>query len=330
MSRLLTLLPGLTGCVLVTVIAVLLGDHLLMGSVMLAMVLGLVISSIRAPSARLDPGFQCAEQTLLSLAIVLMGFSLDLQVLTTLGSPGLVLILISTLSIAVTVAGLILLRPEHRTLSVLLGMGTLVCGTAAIAAAARPLSAKRETVCLAVAVVNLLGLVAMFLLPVLGSSFATLSEVQAGVLIGNSLPAVGQVASAGYTLGESAGQTALLMKMARILMLVPLLLVISVAVGRSVSVDQGRGRVWYQNVPLFLPGFVLSALMANLAPIPVAMMSVLATFGDWLLIMAMAAIGLRLSIPRLLREGRSAMLGASLLLIVLITITVLSVSLVFP
>lgn len=326
-ARLLTLLPGLIACAVLMLMALWLGERLLIGSVMLAMLLGLVISTISAPSPRLDPGLRLAEQSLLALAIVLLGFGLDLEVLLRLGADGLWLLAISTLAICGVTIALIAARPEHRVLSLLLAMGTLVCGSAAIAAAARPLAARRETVCLAIAVINLLGVAAMLLLPVLTSTLMTATDLQAGVMIGNSLPAVGQVAAAGFTLGESAAESALLMKMARILMLVPLLLLLSLVAGRAAAADHDSQARWYRHVPLFLPGFMLAALLANLLPIPATVLSVLVRAGDGLLIMAMAAIGLRLSIPQLMREGRPALLAASALLITLIVISLTCVPL---
>lgn len=101
--------------------------------------------------------------------------------------------------------------------ALLLGIGNGFCGSSAIGATEHIIGVEKKDAGLSIAVVNFLGTVGMFLLPIVGTLFLKFDHLNSGLLIGNTLQAVGNVAAAGFSVSPLSGQTAMIVKMARIL-----------------------------------------------------------------------------------------------------------------
>ena len=286
-------------------------------AVTIAILLGIVIGNGVNLGDQFKPGITFSEKQLLSVAIALMGVNLNYVILQELGLQSIGLI-ISAMGVTI-VASIFLARrmKANVTLALLLGIGSGVCGSSAIAATEGIIGADEEEVGLSVAIVNFLGTIGIFLLPFLGVTVLGFNDIGAGVLIGNTLQAVGQVTAAGFSVGEVAGQTATVIKMGRILMLTPLILILLAAFPIAASVKPAKKRgISAKGFPLFIVGFILFSLIATFGLLPDTALEFLGAMGEYALIIAMAGIGLKITFSSILRSGRSALLMGSIIFLI--------------
>ncbi|HOY29672.1 MAG TPA: putative sulfate exporter family transporter, partial [Flavobacteriales bacterium] len=203
----------------------------------------------------------------------------------------------------------------------LVGFGTAICGSSAIAALAPRVAKDKEDVGIAMAVVNLFGSVGMILLPLVLVKF-DLSTTQLGLLIGGTLHSVGNVVGAGYSVSDAAGEAATTIKLARVALLSPALILFNYLVNR------GEAQGWREHLrlPWYLWGFIAITVFTSFVPVPSAFTDAMDLAGKLALTIALAAIGLKVSFAQLFRSGRKG-LGFGLIVFA-IQLTLVSVLMV--
>ena len=281
-----------------------------------AIAVGFIAGNLPWWSAKLTPGAKYAGKQGMSVAIVLLGFGLDLGALAALDRTALPLL---GVMVATAVMGGFVLGPLlglTRTLGGLVGIGTAICGSSAIAATSALLEDGEEEAPIAIGVVNLLGTTGMVLLPLLATVLA-LAPADAAFMIGSTLHAVGHVAGAGFTLSPEIGELATAVKMGRVAMLAPLLLVL------------GRGRTaGGLPVPGYLIGFGVGSLLVTFVGLPAPLAGALKLAATATLTVAMAGLGAGVDLRQLANDGARA-LGLGILLFALQLTLVLAVLLSF-
>jgi len=239
--------------------------------VMLAIVFGMVLSNCWALPKTIQPGLKFSVKKLLPLGIVLLGARLNFQDLVKVGFQGLVLSLLETVVALLLFIALTRLMKLPQKLGILLGIGTAICGGTAIVATAPVIEAEEKDVVFSVATVTLLGLIAMFTLPVLGH-FLDLSSKAFGIWAGLSIHQTPQVIAAGFAYSAEAGQTATIVKLARVCLLAPVVFITGVIYARSKVAKEGaseRKRINYWHLfPMFVIGFLAMALLKTLGLLP--------------------------------------------------------------
>ena len=312
MKTIQPLTAGVVLCAVIAIAAKLLSAYLPFGAVAIAILLGMIVGNSVGLGARFAKGITFSEKQILAVAIALMGVNLNYAILRELGYRSILLIVTA---IGVTIgASLILARVLrwNSRLALLLGIGNGVCGTSAIAATEGIIGADEEEVGLSIAIVNFLGVCGMLLLPLLGTMILDFTDIQVGILIGNTLQAVGQVTAAGFSVGEITGQTATIVKMGRILMLTPLILIlIALLAKQGTATPSQPADVKRHGIPLFIVGFLLFSLLATFRLLPDIAIRALDTISDYALIIAMAGIGLKITFDSILRDGKTALLVGS-------------------
>ncbi|ORC34153.1 hypothetical protein B4O97_13825 [Marispirochaeta aestuarii] len=265
-----------------------------LGSVTAAILAGMLVGNLTSWPEKGKKGIKLCEKRLLNIAIALMGFELEFSAATELGG-GSILVVIGVITLSITV-GLVFGRifPLPKRLSLLLGIGNGVCGSAAIAAAAPLMKAKQEEIGISIGIVNLLGAVAIFLLPFL-ARILDLDSTQSGLLVGGTVQAVGQTLATGLRMGEEVARTAIVIKMGRVLLLGVVLIALSIAFRREKSGGFP--------VPTFIVAFLVCALAVNILPVPQALLSLIGSVKTVLLLCAMAAIGMSIEFSSLTRHG---------------------------
>lgn len=322
-----------------------------LNAAMLAIVLGLIIRNTIGLPASLSTGRKQALRYALPVAIALIGAGLDLALFATIGLKLLVIILGGIFTGFVTAFFLGRLIQLSRKTSALIGFGTAICGSSAIIAAAPVIRAEDEDIVLAIATVNLIGLVAMLILPVWGGAIELVPE-SFGVWAGIAIHAVPQAITAGFAFGDGAGEVASLVKLVRVAMLAPLVFLTAIIIARSVA-QHANGRAsagphidpdavpvqtsfgYARLVPWFIYGFAGMAILntiargaiddgefggvlngantlaANGATFAVDAMAMLNTIGGLLLVFCMAAIGLDVQLRQLIVTGRRAIIAGT-------------------
>ena len=306
-----TKIPGLMASVLIALLAF--GVSLWVpgpGSIFFAILIGLVIGNVLPPQDALAPGLGFAENTVLPLAIALMGSELQMNVLSQLGFSAF-LIVIPPMVFAI-LCSLLLGRMLRLSVpaALMLGIGNSVCGSSAVLATAPAVTAKKHDTAVAVAAVNLMGTIGMFLLPGL-AVLLTLPETRTAYLLGGSLQAVGQVAAAGFSVSDAVGDSALVIKMLRVLMIGPIVLILHLIFhSKSAGAESGMRR---RIVPPYILGFIACAVLACLMPNSTHVIPGIRTVAKLLMVVAMAAVGFRIRIAVLLKQGPKALAVVAIL-----------------
>ncbi len=302
---------GLGLCIVLGVMAEVLSKFVPFGSVAVAILLGVAVGNTLKPGKRFIPGISFCEKRILAFAVALMGVNLNFMILKDLGYQS---ILIIVTAMVVTISSSLLFAKVFkfdRKFALLIGIGNGICGSSAIAATKEIIGVDEEEVGLSVAVINFLGTIGIFLLPLIGTVLLKFSEVNTGLLIGNTLQAVGQVVASGFSVGESAGQTATIVKMTRVLMLTPVVFIlIAIFSGKNTNIGS-RGKT--HTIPLFIVGFVLFSLVPTFNLLPGNVIHVISRLSHYALVVAMAGIGLRIKFSSILRDGRTTLLIGSLI-----------------
>jgi len=278
------------------------------GSLCWAILIGIGVGNLLPSAEWAESGLGFVEKHILPVAIALMGTELELHALGKLGVSALLIVLPAMfISIATSLLlGRWLKLPMRAAL--LLGVGNSVCGSSAILAAAPALKAEKHDVAVAVASVNLVGTVSMFLLPAL-AALLTLSSVKTSYLIGGSLQAVGQVVAAGFSVSDSVGNDALVIKMLRVLMIGPVVMILHM-VFHSKGAAPGAKKKY---IPGYIIGFMFCAVAAMVFDEDTLILPHVKTLAKLLMVVAMAAVGCRIHIRSLISQGPKALVMVTLL-----------------
>ncbi len=274
----------------------------------------------RLPAAWV-PGILFSAKTLLRLAVALYGFRISFQDLAAVGPAGMVA---STFMLATTFLlgawlGVRVLRLDRDT-SLLTAAGSSVCGAAAVLATEPVLEAKPHKSAVAVGTVVLFGTLSMFLYPLLErAGVLGLSPAAYGVYVGATVHEVAHVVAAGSAV-PGAAEPAVIVKMTRVMLLAPLLLVLGFVLAR------GRASL---KVPWFAVAFLGVAGFNSLGLLPPAWLAAINRLDTFLLTMAMTALGMETGAEKLRAAGAGPLLLAGLLYLWLVLGGYLLVRLLF-
>lgn len=270
-----------------------------MNGVMLAILVGVLISNIIQAPKSFNAGISFASSKVLEFAILFLAFSISFKHIVDLGWQNFLLVFL----MIIIVLPLILFMAKKMncpdSAGWLIGFGTAICGSSAIAAVAPGITKNKQDVGIAIAVINLIGAIGMIAIPFILKWFP-MSDINAGVLIGASLHSVGNVAGAGYGLEKIVGDTAITVKLARVALLSPAVIYFTFLVNRNKENFSAKSSF---NLPYYLWGFILISLFTSFIDIPSAILLPLKEIGKILLTIAMAAIGLKISFKQLYLTG---------------------------
>lgn len=316
MNKILPYIPGILLSMAIALISNLLSPYLPVGSVVIAIVLGMFLGNAVNFGDKYKSGVKFSESNILGLSIALMGVNLNFQILKDIGFETILLVVFAILITIFAALTLGRIFKLDKKLSILLGIGSAICGSSAIAASDKIIQAQQKDVGLSIAIVNFLGTVGVFLIPLLAGLVIPMSNLEAGIFAGNTLQAVGQAVAAGFSISDESGNIATLVKMTRVLMLLPLSLVLALIFTKS---DSGNISSKRPRVPLFIIGFALSSVIASLNILPTETITIISKISSYLLILAMSAIGLNIRTKNILKEGKQALsLGSIVFLIQII------------
>lgn len=292
-----------------------------LSSLTLAILLGMLLGNTVYPIVvdRLDVGVAFAKGQILRLAIMFYGFKLTLTQVSSVGMPAIMtdaLVLTSTFLLTYWL-GTRWLKVDKQT-TLLIGSGASICGAAAVIAAEPVVKADAHKVTIAVATVVVFGTIAMLLYPFLyylGWLQPWLNAEQYGIYTGSTIHEVAQVVVAGNAISTDVGNTAVVTKMIRVMMLAPFLLVLSFVLTKD-SGDKGdktsiMQRIQQVNIPWFAFIFIAIVLLHTWVPMSKNFESSMVMLDDVLLTMAMFALGLTTHLSAIKQAGvKPLILGA--------------------
>jgi uncharacterized integral membrane protein (TIGR00698 family) len=275
-----------------------------LNSYLLALLIGMLLAPQVNKVTQLDAGITLSSAKMLEWSVVLLAFSIDYKAIGAIGVTDFVVIIIVILVVLLATYYLSKVLSCPGKTGWLVGFGTAICGSSAIAALAPKIKADKEDVAISLASVNLLGSLGMVLLP-LWFQFYPLLEKEMAFLIGASLHSVGNVAGAGFSVSEEVGQLALVYKMARVALLSPALLFMVWLDSRKSNEQKFRFQL-----PWYLIVFIVISILVSFFPLPAILLKGSETISKIILTIAMAAIGLKVDVFRLLKAGQRGLVFA--------------------
>jgi len=285
-----------------------------LNSYLLALLIGMLLAPQVNKISQLDAGISLSSSKLLEWSVVLLAFSIDYKAIGAIGAKDFAVIIIVVLVVLVATYYLSKVLSCPGKTGWLVGFGTAICGSSAIAALAPKIKANKEDVAISLASVNLLGSLAMVLLPFL-FEFYPLLEKEMAFLIGASLHSVGNVAGAGFSVSEDVGQLALIYKMARVALLSPALLFMVWLDSRKSNEQKFRFQL-----PWYLIVFIVVSILVSFFPLPSFLLKGSESIGKIILTIAMAAIGLKVDVFRLLKAGQRGLVFALIVFVLQISL----------
>lgn len=290
-------------------------------AITLAIVLGMLAGNTFSPrvAAVSAAGVNLCRQQLLRLGIVLYGLRLTVHDIGRVGVEGIVLdalVIASTFALAWWI-GTRWFDLDRNT-AMLIGVGSSICGAAAVMATEPVVKAKAEQVAVAVATVVVFGTLAMFLYPTLYElnshvNFISGGATGFGVYTGATIHEVAQVVAAGRSISVEAADTAVIAKMVRVMMLAPFLVLLSLGLQRSDATSATAYSKIGISVPWFAFGFVAMVLFNSLQLLSTSVAEAITQLDTALLATAMAALGLSTRLQSIRDAGHKPLLFAALL-----------------
>ena len=311
--RLPPLLPGLALSVALAVVATLVGRRVpVVGPAVVAIALGVLVRAFLDPGVWANAGVAFSSKKLLQAAIVLLGTGLSLGTVLRVGASSLPVMLV-TLAAALG-GGLVIGRALgiEAPLRTLLSVGTGICGASAIAAVASVVEVEAVDVAYAISTIFVFNVTAVLLFPPIGHLLG-LGAHAFGLWAGTAVNDTSSVVAAGYAYSHAAGDYAVVVKLTRTLMIIPIVIGLAARGRRAERSGEAPKRRWTSYVPLFLVGFVLAAAANSAGLVGAHARSDLSTVALFLVAVALAAVGLSAQPARIRAAGvRPLLLGGAL------------------
>jgi uncharacterized integral membrane protein (TIGR00698 family) len=302
-------------------------DIPLIGSTVTAILIGILIRNFIGLPVAFNPGVQYSLVSMLKFAIILLGTSLNLWQVFTIGSQSILVIL------AVVIFGILLTIYVGRwielsgNLPALIGVGTAICGATAIATVSPIMKAKEEETAFAITTIFIFNVIAVIIYPILGSMLGMSSE-EFGMWAGTAIHDTSSVVAAGFAFNNEAAGIATIVKLTRTLFLVP----IAIIIGIYTSVKSKKERYQDSKVqvskifPWFLLGFLGMSVLNTLGAISELIVQQITFISKIMILMAMASVGLGADFKKIRKMGlRPVYLG----LIASIIVALVSLSIIY-
>src|SRR5574344_386864 len=285
------------------------------------MVVGIILGMLYANSLRNNlpetwvPGITFSSKRILRLGIILYGFKLSFQDVMAVGLPAIVIdaiVVIVTICLGILIGRLLKL---DRSIPLLTACGSAICGAAAVMGVDGAIRPKPYKTAVAVATVVIFGTLSMFLYPILyRAGIFVLPAEQMGAFAGATIHEVAHVVGAGNAMGTAVSNTAIIVKMIRVMMLVPVLLVIAFLVAKDVAVrSRGNGEKRKITIPWFAVLFLVMIGFNSLNLLPESVVNSINLIDTFLLTMAMTALGAETSIDKFKKAGFKPFVLAAIL-----------------
>ncbi len=304
---------GVAICAAVAILSIMLEKLIpgeLLGSSIIALFMGTIINSFFHPDW-MKPALKFTSKRILKAAIVLFGASLSVS---TIMSVGKMTFFVMIFTFAMCFGGGYFIRKIfglNWKLSNLISAGTGICGGSAVAAIAPVIDADDKDIAFAMSSTFLFDMVMIALYPIMGKALG-MSDIAYGIWSGTSVNDTASVVASGYAFSEAAGDFATMVKLTRTIAIIPTVLVFAY-IGTRIkqkelqTVSGGKKVNILKIVPWFIGGFLALAIINSVGLIPAGVSGVMKTTSKFLMVTALAAIGLGTSITDFKKAGLAPM-----------------------
>lgn len=321
---------GVAICFLVAYLSIILERLIpgeLLGASIIALFLGTIINSFFHPKW-IKPALKFTSKRILKCAIILLGASLSIS---TIMSVGKMTFFVMLFTFAMCFGGGYFVRKLFKLnwkLSNLISAGTGICGGSAVAAIAPVIDADDKDIAFAMSSTFLFDMVMIALYPIMGMALG-MSDIAYGIWAGTSVNDTASVVASGYAFSEAAGDFATMVKLTRTIAIIPTVLVFAFIGTRlkkkELQAESGDKKVnIVKIIPWFIGGFLLLAIVNSFGFIPAEVSTVMKSASKFLMVTALAAIGLGTSITDFKNAGLAPMFYG-ITIDTLVTLTALAV-----
>ncbi len=290
-------------------------QRLHLSPLLLVILIGMLIATLRRPGPLFEPGIRLAQRPLLRWGVAGLGLKLSLPELLAFGWEVLAIVVVTTLVALLFGVWIARRLGLDERFALLLSTGGAICGASAVVAADSVVQAQKSHSIYSLGIITLLGTIGILIYPPLGRALL-LSDFDYGVWDGATLHEMAQVVAAGAAYSDEAQKISTAVKLARICLLAPVVLLLGLYVRRRFG-HAGTAKVAL--MPWFLVLFVLLALANSLKPIAPAWDAWLAGWrgpllrlDQWLLCIGMAGVGLHSGLSELRAAGLRPLLAGTL------------------
>ena len=313
MNKVLKTVPGILLPVAIAAVAVLIESLLpihLIGASVIALFIGMALNKWLGTKAVFKSGTKFTSKKILKLAIILLGLSLNIKTILYVGKLSLVVMIFTLLTCFG--GGYFIGRALKLNwkLSNLISAGTGICGGSAIAAIAPTIDADDSDVAYAMSATFLFDMAMIILFPIMGRAIG-MNDQAFGIWAGTAVNDTSSVVATGYAFSEAAGDFATMVKLTRTLSIIPTVLVfaiISLNIKKKEAEKLGEGEAklkfsFVKVFPWFILGFLFMSIIASIFTIPSGVVSGTKTVSKFLMVCALAAIGLNTSFAKMKKSG---------------------------
>jgi len=330
MKKLLTYIPGFLMALLVALIARYLESLLpipLIGESVIALFIGMAINHIKKPSKMISAGLKFTSKRVLKFSIILLGASLSIGTILSVGRLSLTVMiftLITCFGCGYFVGKWLGLDWK---LSNMISAGTGICGGSAIAAMAPVIEAEDKDVAYAMSATFLFDMAMIVLFPIMGRAMG-LSDMAYGLWTGTAVNDTSSVVAAGYAFSEAAGDFATMVKLTRTLSIIPTVLIFSLINTRINNKNLAKDAVSREKVkitslfPWFILAFVGMAIINSFGIIPATVSTAMKTLSKFLMVSALAAIGMNTDFREMKKSGINPMIHGFIISVLVVIVAI--------
>ncbi|CAH2212680.1 YeiH family protein [Tepidibacter aestuarii] len=321
MNKIKKILPGLLFVFLISTISMFINDsikHIVnLEALTIGIIIGIIYNNTFKTTDVLKPGITFSLKTLLKWGIVLLGFKLNFRALIELG-PKVVIMIVLYVPFVLILSYLFgKVFNINNKVAVLLGVGSGICGASAVVAMSSCINAEEDDSIVAVSIINFLGAIGVLAYSTIAIT-SSMSNLEYGIWSGISLQGVAHAIAAAFARGDQSGEIGTLVKMGRVVMLVPVSLVLSYLFNK----ENKESKVKF---PMYILYFVLAGIISSLNILSLESIKILAKLSSIFILMAMVGMGLNVDIKSIKDKGIKALIMGSLLFLI-ISITMYFVS----
>ena len=317
---------GILVCLAIAIPSWLLGKMFpVIGGAVIAIIAGMIVTMFWDNKGKAEPGIKWTSRVILQTAVVLLGFGMNLGVIFQTGKQSLPII-ICTITTSLIIAWILqkALKVPANT-SILVGVGSSICGGSAIAATAPIIDADDDEIAQAIAVIFFFNVLAAIFFPILGKAigFDTVNGESFGIFAGTAINDTSSVTAAASTwdsmwnLGSETLNKAVTVKLTRTLAIIPITLGLSLIQAKK-STKEGKQTTKFslkRAFPMFILYFVIAAIITTVCVhmgVDAGVFQPIKELSKFMIIMAMAAIGLNSNVIQLIKTGgKPIIVGAS-------------------
>ncbi|WP_100333812.1 YeiH family protein [Bacillus alkalisoli] len=285
-------IPGIGLSFLIAIVAYFIGIAFpAVGGVIIALLIGIIVrNTVRLPSS-FETGILFVVKILLKVAIILLGATLSISSMIQAGTQSIIPILLVVVGGTVIAILIGKIFRINNTLSLLIGVGTSICGATAISVVKSVVQAKEAIIAYAITTIFLFNIIATITYPLIGQ-WLQLSAVEFGIWIGTSIHDTSSVVAVGYLIGDEVGEVATTVKLVRTLFILPLVLILSIIFTRKTTAQKFSFK---QAFPIFIVGFLVMSFLYSFEIIPEHVSITLGMIAKFIIVMVMAAVGLQVN-----------------------------------